>query len=196
MFQTFFCFILGVLKIPIREVTYVHNSLAVFPADKWQTISDRGVNLLNLLSTLSVTVLQQSFDCFLCFFFLGFISFSILCEILVFCCGVSDSCAFPCVCFPPFLSLQRPRPAHHQVLYLALHYYPGTSRWGFSSFWLWECCHSMDPLKLLFTEWLQDFWWSSGSDSCTSHAEGAGSTPDWRTEILHTLWADPHPQKE
>lgn len=87
----------------------MHSSLAVsLPADKWQTVSDRGVSLLNLLSTCLSLSCSKALT--VCVFFLpvGFISFSILCEVSVFVVVFLTLCAFPFVfVFPPFLSLQR-----------------------------------------------------------------------------------------
>ena len=78
---------------------------------------------------------------------------------------------------------------------LPLHYYPELIGGGFSSFWLLECCHSMDPLKLLFRSSFRTSLAVQWLRLCTCRAEGAGSIPDWRTKILHTLWLGPNPKK-
>lgn len=147
----------------------MHNSLAVsLPADKWQTISDRGVNSCWIFSVPVCHCPAAKLWLFVFFFFLWALFLSAYCVkfgFLLWCFWL----------FVPFLlclfsllfsvcSGASTCPSSGTVP-LPLHYYPELVGGGFSSFWLWECCHSMDPLKLLFRSGFRTSWWSSGSDS-------------------------------
>lgn len=131
------------------------NSLAVsLPADKQQTIPSSGVNLLNLSTCLSLSCSKALTVRVLFFFSVGFFFFLLLAYCVTF--------WFLLWCFwlfVPFLlclfsllfsvcSGASTCPSSGTVP-LPLHYHPELTGGGFRSCRLLECCHSMEPLKLL-----------------------------------------------